>query len=155
MSAFNDFLYADVGDDKNGMSLTVLSALARQNVDPWELAADLSRLPAESAHTKLIAMLEAVPGHSALADRADVAARLIPLLPRVRSGRAVGAQTLQRMIPGDRSPERQDLSMVLAYFISLIFGLWFLSGFSAKSPVPAEAADVTTMQPAAAAREQP
>jgi hypothetical protein len=53
-------MYAAVGDDDNGMSLTVLSALARQNVDSWEQAAALSRLPAESAHTKPVALLEAL-----------------------------------------------------------------------------------------------
>ena len=35
---FDRFLYASVGDDNNGMPLTVLSALARMDVDPWEEA---------------------------------------------------------------------------------------------------------------------
>jgi len=46
---FGNFLYAPVGEDNNGVLLTVLSALARQNVDPWEEAADLSRLPGDAA----------------------------------------------------------------------------------------------------------
>jgi hypothetical protein len=41
-SAFDNFLYAPIGEDKNGMLLSVLSALARQGIDrkyvpvPWE-----------------------------------------------------------------------------------------------------------------------
>ena len=33
---FDQFLYASGGDDANGMPLTVLSALARMDVDPWD-----------------------------------------------------------------------------------------------------------------------
>ena len=41
---FDDFLYAPVGADSNEMPLSVLSALARLNVDPWEEAAELTPL---------------------------------------------------------------------------------------------------------------
>ena len=37
-SQFNDFLFAPMGNEKNGMLLTVLSALARLDVDPWREA---------------------------------------------------------------------------------------------------------------------
>ena len=61
-STYNDFLYAPVGEDKNGVFLTVLSMLARQNVDPWEEAADLNRLPRDSAKQKLVSMITASSG---------------------------------------------------------------------------------------------
>jgi hypothetical protein len=38
---YNDFLFAPIGEQANGMQLSVLSALARMNVDPWEEAARL------------------------------------------------------------------------------------------------------------------
>jgi hypothetical protein len=38
-SEFDDFLYASIGEDSNGVLLSVLSALARLDVDPWEEAA--------------------------------------------------------------------------------------------------------------------
>jgi len=53
-STYNDFLYAPVGEDTNGALLTVLSVLARQNLDPWDEAADLSRLPPDAAAQRLI-----------------------------------------------------------------------------------------------------
>jgi hypothetical protein len=34
-SEFNDFLFAFVGEEKSGLQLTVLSALARLGLDPW------------------------------------------------------------------------------------------------------------------------
>jgi hypothetical protein len=37
--------HASVGDDNNGMPLTALSTLARMDVDPWEEASKLTRLP--------------------------------------------------------------------------------------------------------------
>jgi hypothetical protein len=46
-AVINRFLYASVGDDNNGMDLTLLSALARQNVDAWQKAAELSLLPGD------------------------------------------------------------------------------------------------------------
>ena len=32
---FDDFLCASVGEEENGMALSVMSAFARRNVDPW------------------------------------------------------------------------------------------------------------------------
>jgi hypothetical protein len=63
-SAYDDFLYAPVGESTNGALLTVLSVLARQNVDPWEEAADLNRLPRDTAARRLTAMFTASPGQS-------------------------------------------------------------------------------------------
>jgi hypothetical protein len=54
---FNRFLYASAGEDKNGMPLTVLSALARVDVDPLEEASKLTQLPRESAVTQLASLL--------------------------------------------------------------------------------------------------
>jgi len=34
-SEFDDFLFAPIGDEKNGMLLSVISALARLDLDPW------------------------------------------------------------------------------------------------------------------------
>jgi hypothetical protein len=57
---FDRFLYASVGEDTNGMPLTVLSALARMNVDPWEEASKLTQLPPASAITQLAGLLGAL-----------------------------------------------------------------------------------------------
>lgn len=78
-SEFNDFLFATIGEEENHASLTVLSALSRQGIDPWDEAARLGRLPKKIATQELVAMIDALPGD---ADSALLAARLVDLLPR-------------------------------------------------------------------------
>jgi hypothetical protein len=45
---FDEFLSASIVEEKNGMALSVMSAFARRNVDPWQEAARLSQLPRDS-----------------------------------------------------------------------------------------------------------
>lgn len=79
---FDDFLFAPIADDGNGMLLSVVSALARLDVDPWEEAASLARLPVDTAIERLRALIAALPpGVSASSDPATIAVRLIALLP--------------------------------------------------------------------------
>jgi hypothetical protein len=82
-SEFDDFLFASIGEDKNGMLLSVLSALARLDIDPWQEAAKLARLPGETATGRLASLIAALPdGPSERLDPATIAGRLIALLPR-------------------------------------------------------------------------
>jgi hypothetical protein len=50
---FDQFLGASIGEDRNGTGLSVLSALARLDVDPWKEATSLARLPREAAAVRL------------------------------------------------------------------------------------------------------
>jgi hypothetical protein len=85
-SEFNDFLFALVGEDRNGMPLSVVSVLARMELDPWVEAATLAELPAESAARKLAAWLDVLPDPTLKPASPDTrAARLIALLPRRRN----------------------------------------------------------------------
>jgi len=82
-SEFNDFLFAPIGEDKNGMLVSVLSGLARSDVDPWQEAAKLAQLPGEAATKELAALIGALPDRAAsYPDPRAIAARLIALLPR-------------------------------------------------------------------------
>jgi hypothetical protein len=91
-SEFDDFLFAPVGGDVNGMTVSVLSALARLDVDPWQEAANLARLPGATAIERLTSLLMVLPGGiSANPDPRTIAARLIALLPR-RTGRAIASR---------------------------------------------------------------
>ena len=82
-SEFDDFLFAPIGDERNGMLLSVLSALARLGVDPWLEAAHLTHMPEETATERMASLIAALPDRpSAQPDSASVAARLIALLPR-------------------------------------------------------------------------
>jgi hypothetical protein len=79
---FNDFLFAIVSEERDETPLSVVSALARLDLDPWTEAAELARMPADGAARRLSSLLAGVvhdpPTQS---DRATIAARLVGLLP--------------------------------------------------------------------------
>jgi hypothetical protein len=88
-SEFDDFLYAPIVEGGNGMVLSVLSALARLNIDPWDEAARLARLPCEAATRTLTQLITALPnGLSEGLDAGAVARELVALLPRQSATRA-------------------------------------------------------------------
>ena len=83
-TAVDTFLFAEVGIEPSGMPLTVLSALARLGLDPWDEAERLSNLRDPDAVGELARSLAATTG-APLSDPAGCARRLVALLP----GRAV------------------------------------------------------------------
>jgi hypothetical protein len=84
------FLLADIGTEANGMTLSVLSALARGGIDPWEEAERLAAMPSETAVSGLAGIIAAMPaGLWSLPDARPVAVRLVALLPS-RAARPVG-----------------------------------------------------------------
>jgi hypothetical protein len=81
-SPFEPFLYASVGEDKAGIELTVLSALARLGLDPWNEAARLADLPRAAAVQALSKSIALLPlGNWREADSPEIAARLVDRLP--------------------------------------------------------------------------
>ncbi len=81
-SKFNDFLFAVVGEERNGMQLTVLTTLARLGIDPWGEAARLAKLPRETASVALGRVIAELPtGNWTMADVPLMATRLIDRLP--------------------------------------------------------------------------
>src|ERR1700678_2293834 len=82
-SEFDDFLYATVDEGNSGTFLSVISALARLGVDPWQEAASLARMSREKATQRLASLIGSLPGGLlAHPDAGTIAARLIALLPR-------------------------------------------------------------------------
>ncbi|HUW80105.1 MAG TPA: hypothetical protein VMV54_04310, partial [Acidocella sp.] len=61
---YDGFLFAKVADESNGMQLSVLSALARMNVDPWEEATRLAAMPKALAEKALVSILDLICGKS-------------------------------------------------------------------------------------------
>ena len=89
---FDDFLYASIGVDRNEMTLSVLSTLARLDVDPWEEAVKLSELPKSTATQRLASLIAQLPGRRwTQADSRAIAVRLIELLPRRSSSKVPSA----------------------------------------------------------------
>jgi hypothetical protein len=83
-SEFDSFLFAPIGEDRNGMLVSVLSALARLDIDPWQAADELARLPQAEAIQRLALLIAPLPdGPSTHRDPVTSADRLIALLPRL------------------------------------------------------------------------
>jgi hypothetical protein len=109
---FDAFLYAAIDEDQHGVPLTVLSALARRDLDPWEEAARLGRLPAPVAVRELADLVAGIaPGPIPRADSETIAARLQALLPRSApravpdgDGREAGVRRVIAADPGARRP---------------------------------------------------
>jgi hypothetical protein len=78
----DDFLHGSIGMERNEMPLSVLSALARLDLDPWKEAVELSELPRDCAAQRLAALIVRLPGGRwTQAEAGGIAHRLIALLP--------------------------------------------------------------------------
>jgi hypothetical protein len=111
--AYNAFLFASVGDDGGGAPLSTASVLARLDIDPWEEAAQLTRLPKDHAVRRLAALLARLPGRPAgLAESETIAVRLVALLPRGGSGDGGGA-----------APSAQPGATLYPLFVAIGLGL--------------------------------
>ncbi len=82
---FDEFLGAAIREDRNGTTLSVLSALARLDVDPWREATSLARMPRAAAADRLTALIDALPREPAGAIPSQTSAEeLVSLLPKGR-----------------------------------------------------------------------
>jgi hypothetical protein len=109
-SEFNDFLYAPVGDEGNGMTLSVISALSRLDIDPWQEAARLSALSKEKAIQALAPIIARLPGGQWTdADTPHIAVRLAALLPH-RDGPSPSGLAA---VIGSRQPHYPAIFLVL------------------------------------------
>lgn len=95
-SDLNQFLFADIGTEANGMTLSVMSVFARLGADPWTEAGRLANLPKAAAADSLASMIAGMPKSLwALPDASVIAVRLISLLP-ARPGTAAIRQAARQ-----------------------------------------------------------
>ena len=81
-SELNAFLFAPIGVEQNGMTLSVISGLARLGVDPWAEAARLAGLPSMAAIDALGRTIATISGGTWQTDAGRIAERLVRLLPQ-------------------------------------------------------------------------
>ena len=82
-SELDEFLFAPVGEESNGMTLSVFSALARLGIDPWAEAARLANMLGPAAMHALSQTISGMPGDCwRSVDAPRIAARLVRLLPK-------------------------------------------------------------------------
>jgi hypothetical protein len=81
-SDFNPFLFASIGEEGDEDGLSVLSALTRLELDPWEEAAGFAALSETASRDALARLIERIPGRRrSSTEVAATAARLVRLLP--------------------------------------------------------------------------
>ena len=81
--AYERFLGAIVGEDKREIKITVLSMLARLDVDPWLEAAKLAAMSGSSARKRLDALVARFTDvQTPASGRSKVVSGLLDLLPK-------------------------------------------------------------------------
>jgi hypothetical protein len=81
-SGLNEFLFASVGTERNGMILNLLSVFARQGDDPWKEAGKLVSLPKSDAIESIaLAIVRTPKSVWTLLDATTIATGLVTLLP--------------------------------------------------------------------------
>lgn len=116
---FDEFLHAPVGSALDEMPLSVLSALTRLNLDPWEEASELSNLPIEAAIQRLATLIARLPTkQSGKLDCAEAATRLVALLPRTARGISLPGAKMINGINLPRTPFRPVIVLFVAMMLS-------------------------------------
>jgi hypothetical protein len=129
---FDQFLFAPIGEDRNDTPLSVLSALARLDVDPWHEAANLARLPGKTATQRLASLIAALPdGSSQGLDPGTVAVRLIALLPR-RDGAIIPLR--QTLLGAGLATRFRTVTSVISCLIVVVFVLGILRFNTTRQP---------------------
>jgi hypothetical protein len=77
----DDFLFAPVGEERDGIPLSVISALTRLGLDPWDEATRLSSLERREAVDQLSSMIARLPGTLRSSEAPEIAVGLVELLP--------------------------------------------------------------------------
>jgi len=152
-SEFQNFLYAPICQEHDGMTLSVLSAIARQDIDPWTEAARLAQLPEQTAVAQIRNLIDSLPRRTlACLDSVEVAARLSRLLPRLATRAAPDSPRTQ----ASQNPTGFAFNwrFFCLYLCLMVLMNWFLaenrapsaavnSADTASAGVPARPADAT------------
>ena len=123
---FERFLHASVGEDRNGYAVTVLSTLARLDLDPWKETAELVMLGHDAAQARLGTLLARFRDVPALAsDHGRIARDLSLLLPE---GRASGSLKRGVSTVADGHPGRSGAIWAVLAIIFLLFQMFMVGG---------------------------
>ncbi len=143
---FDPFLFASIGEDRPGQALSVLSALARSNLDPWQEAVGLARMPRKAAAARLSRLIAELPREPAL-DRPleAVAGDLVALLP---AGSAAVAPSPASIAVATASPDARLWMGLGAIAVLMTIGTLVANGLPSR-PIPATHRESIEPTPAA------
>jgi hypothetical protein len=120
---FDSFLYASVGEEVDGVPVSVLSALSRLGLDPRDEAARLSHLTKETAADQLARMIAGLSDRRwTLTEARGIAGRLIERLPTsTTAGKQDRFDTAAAPRPGS---EPSQFLVYLVLLMALVVGLF-------------------------------
>ncbi|MDP5220943.1 hypothetical protein Q5Y75_27535 [Ruegeria sp. 2205SS24-7] len=120
-SDYDAFLFAKVGEDRSGAAVTVLSALARLDLEPRTEARVLSRLGPEDAQARLTTHFEAITDIPALALASESrASKLVSLLPKHAPLRISNS-----LEAGTSSFPKLSISWTMMALVGVVVLTWF------------------------------
>jgi hypothetical protein len=143
-SAFDAFLFTPIGEDQNGMPLTILSMFARMDIDPWQEAAALARASNDAAALRLSALIESLPETSSTRARPEAVSDLIALLPFRQGSRA---SSIINTLPATGTGTSYQTIIVYIVFVFITMAAMQLMQ-SHQSPSQSGAKELSQMTPA-------
>jgi hypothetical protein len=142
--SFDPFLFASIDEERDDPVLSVVSALARLDVDPWKEAASLARMPKDKAKERLTFIIASLPtGATTGLSPEIVAARLIALLPEAGSVNTIASATLRPVAGIPISP-----LVVAAGVLAVLLVGYFLFTTRASAPQDTRGVSPATSEPA-------
>jgi hypothetical protein len=122
-----EFLFASVGTEPSGMTLSVLSVFARLGDDPWKEAGKLAGLPKGEAINSLAQAITGMPRSVwTLPDATAIATGLVALLPTRLGNAAPGPSNV-----GGRTTRTVRIGLLLAV---AALGMAFALGLFTSHP---------------------
>lgn len=139
---FDNFLFASVDDGQNCPLLSVVSAFARLDVDPWQEAASLADMPRLQAAERLASLIASLPKGSTAQSPKAIAARLIALLPPAARVNVIAPRALRQGAPIPRASLFVGLGVLALLLIGYVIFTERSSNWSGGAlDVPATASD--------------
>ena len=133
-SEYNEFLFATIAEEENKTPLSVLSALTRLDIDPWQEAERLSKLPRDQAVKDINTTLAALPGRRWTTSESNkIAACLVELLPLRKDHKS--------SLAGDLIGRRVVLALTLMWIVFASAWLAFVAWTSNPNHPDIHAAD--------------
>ncbi len=115
---YDAFLYAIICSEKNGMQLTMASAIARSGADPWKEAARISKMPKDMALQVLALLMPDQPGAGEKATNGQITMdRLFALLPKPKPVLVIGKIEAVQAVRG----KGLGIVLILAFCAAVIF----------------------------------
>jgi hypothetical protein len=132
---FDAFLFASLEEQGNGKPTSVLSVLARLDIDPWHEAAELARMPRGDARQRLTTLLSQPAVTLELSSGpAAIAERLVKLLPRGLRSNAVSQGKAVHGHPARRWKATAKAILINVIVVAgVILAQWALTGLKLSS----------------------